>query len=539
MPALASIVSTFLTQVKNGLSVGSDLNNPGGSTIRGAADNYLRAQDLASVLELLQDAMSQPIELTVTAGSTTTTIEDGASTFVPGSQVGNTVVFASDTTTTALQGVEAVVLANTDRQLTVAALAGTPVTGDTYTIRGTLLDDLISELRDGGGTGDAPAGNAFSDNRIAAQALMRLLARSGSTPATGTLTATGQPANDATVTIGSKVYTFKTTLVLGDGNVLIGGTASDSLDNLIAAINLGAGGGTTYSVAGSTLTCTANAADGDTLTIGSKVYTFQTVLTNVDGNVLIGLAATNTLDNLIDAINLGAGGGTDYAAATTLNADVTAAAGAADTVTFLAKVAGVAGNLVATATDATDWAFTGAFLAGATLLNTDVTAAAGASDTMVVTAKAAMGAAGNAVAVADNHANLSWGVGITTLTGGADGAFTAPTVSRPGLLTASGSTTTTVELETAGIPFRIDQFKGQYLTLTSEAPRKIVSSDESSVTVSHAYSVAPSASVAASIAIDLFPSTTVYAGGQPGDNLRLSNLIDVAQAAVVAFTLPT
>jgi hypothetical protein len=60
-----------------------------------------------------------------------------------------------------------------------------------------------------------------------------------------------------------------------------------------------------------------NPALWQTVTIGSKVYTFQTVLTSVDGNVFIGASLTATLANLLNAINLGAGSGTAYAAATT------------------------------------------------------------------------------------------------------------------------------------------------------------------------------------------------------------------------------
>lgn len=69
-----------------------------------------------------------------------------------------------------------------------------------------------------------------------------------------------------------------------------------------------------------TATLTSNGtapANGVTVVIGSKTYTFQTSLTNVDGNVLIGVSAAVALDNLKSAINLSAGGGSTYAAATT------------------------------------------------------------------------------------------------------------------------------------------------------------------------------------------------------------------------------
>ena len=198
----------------------------------------------------------------------------------------------------------------------------------------------------------------------------------GASVPAGTLTLTGQPAADQTVTVGSKIYLFQTTLTDVDGNVLIGASASDTIDNLIAALNLGVGAGSVYatsmsantdvalaevgagdtmglytsnevpttdttdntswdvatSVPAGILTLTGNPTADQTITIGSKVYLFQTILTDVDGNVLIGAAATDTIDNLIAAINLGAGAGSTYATSMTANTDVAqAAVGAGDT----------------------------------------------------------------------------------------------------------------------------------------------------------------------------------------------------------------
>ena len=99
------------------------------------------------------------------------------------------------------------------------------------------------------------------------------------------------------------------------------------------------------------LTFGANAGDGDIVTIDAKVYTFQTVLTDVNGNVLIGATASDSLDNLIAAIVLGAGAGTLYATSMTLHPTVTAAAGAGDTMDATAKNQGVAGNSIVSTTD--------------------------------------------------------------------------------------------------------------------------------------------------------------------------------------------
>jgi len=111
-------------------------------------------------------------------------------------------------------------------------------------------------------------------------------------------------------------------------------------------------------VASGVLTLAANVINTEIVTIDAKVYTFQTVLTNVDGNVLIGAAATDSIDNLIAAITLGAGSGTLYAALTTLHPTVTAVAGAGDTMDAFAKTGGVAGNsIVSTEGSATaSWA---------------------------------------------------------------------------------------------------------------------------------------------------------------------------------------
>jgi len=63
-----------------------------------------------------------------------------------------------------------------------------------------------------------------------------------------------------------------------------------------------------------TFTATGNMADGDVIVIGTRSYKFQTVLTAVDGHVLIGGTTAATLLNLVNAINDNGGGtpGTDY-----------------------------------------------------------------------------------------------------------------------------------------------------------------------------------------------------------------------------------
>lgn len=60
-----------------------------------------------------------------------------------------------------------------------------------------------------------------------------------------TIGASVPTAND-TVAIGGKTYTWKASTTTGDGEVKIGGTIGASGDNLAAAINAGAGGGSVY-----------------------------------------------------------------------------------------------------------------------------------------------------------------------------------------------------------------------------------------------------------------------------------------------------
>lgn len=96
-----------------------------------------------------------------------------------------------------------------------------------------------------------------------------------------------------------------------------------------------------------TLTFTGQPGNTETVVIDGKTYTFETVLTNVDGHVLIGATLAASIANLQDAINLGAGSGVDYAAATTLHSTV-AAVGTATTLVVTAKAPGTGGNAIAT-----------------------------------------------------------------------------------------------------------------------------------------------------------------------------------------------
>jgi len=428
MPALDAVVTTFLTRVKSDLNTGSDISTPGAGNVRAAPKQYILAQDMAAVLDLLQDALDTA-EMTATGGSPSTLV-DGANTFITGTQQGNTVTFESDTTTAALRDTSAVILSNTSTTLTFTQpLAGTPVSGDTYRITGSMCDKHIEAIRGAGlGIGENPRGMQFAEAAITNDALTTFIRTVGSTPASSTLTFSGVGVNTQTVTTGTKVYTL------------------------------------------------------------------QTVLTNVDGNVLIGANAAATVANLVAAINLGAGVGTTYATLTTAN--------------------------------------------------TFVTAADGAGDTVVVTAKTLLGTAGNAIAIAETCTNASWTGGALFLAGGAGGATTARNIGTPGLLTAAGSTTERVNLASAQGSYQIDQLRGMQIVVGTEDPRIIVSNDEDSVLVNKVYGSAPSASTAVTITVPTnqafisVPTAGHLAGSGPGENLQLAETIRVAQAAAAAFVTP-
>lgn len=241
--------------------------------------------------------------------------------------------------------------------------------------------------------------------------------------ANGVLTLTGNAVADETVTIGSTVYTFKAA-VAAAFDVLVGINASDSIASLVAAINQ------TTSFATGTLTLTSVPGDAETVTLGSTVYTFNTVLGGAN-SVLIGGSASAAIDNLVAAITGGAGEGTVYGTGTVANADATAVAGAGDTMDATGLI--LSNNITSTETLSLG-SWTGVTLTGAagagfnygvgTSEHPDVVGADGVGDTMDATAKAT-GVAGNSVATVETMTNGSWGA--ATLENGDDGTEMAAT----------------------------------------------------------------------------------------------------------------
>lgn len=117
-----------------------------------------------------------------------------------------------------------------------------------------------------------------------------------------------------------------------------------------------------------TLAMPTNPSNTQTVTLGARTYTFQTTLTNVDGNVLIGGTAALSLANLYAAQAPGSNGGvagTNYAAATTAHSTIEASGAPSGTnLGVRAKTGGTAGNALATTTTVTGASFGGATLSG-------------------------------------------------------------------------------------------------------------------------------------------------------------------------------
>lgn len=218
------------------------------------------------------------------------------------------------------------------------------------------------------------------------------------------------PSNNDTVTIGSTVYTFKTTLTGAANEILIGADADATLQALADAINDGIAavaasgiltsdetkptaadtvtvGGKVYTfvaalteaIATATLTHDgSNPTAGDTVTVGNNVYEFVSSLTidrghgqsdpvELPNKVLIGADADTTLNNLVAAINGDTGEGTKYSFNTVQNPLVSAAAESSNASIMSARAGvGTAGNSIAKAETSShlDWDGAGATFTG-------------------------------------------------------------------------------------------------------------------------------------------------------------------------------
>jgi len=140
----------------------------------------------------------------------------------------------------------------------------------------------------------------------------------------------------------------------------------------------------------STLTSTGTAvANGDTVTIGTRVYTARTTLTygGLANEVLIGSVVDGSafLANLKKAINLTGTAGTDYGLGTTVNTDVVATTLTATTLKVWARTIGTTPNTLATTEGSTQLSWADTTLGGGTGTSDPGVTTAGATATIGTT----------------------------------------------------------------------------------------------------------------------------------------------------------
>jgi hypothetical protein len=217
--------------------------------------------------------------------------------------------------------------------------------------------------------------------------------------ASGTLTSDAtNPSNNDTLVIGTRTYTFKTTLTGASDEIKIGADAATTLDNVKSAINATAGAGSAYGtwtlindqVSATTNTDTTQLFVAKTVgNEGNLVATTETsshlawgattLAGGVDATanqVLIGASAAAALDNLKSAVNNSAGGGTVYSSNTTIHPNVNATTNTDTTQVFAANNAGSAGNSIATTETSTHLSFGATTLTGGLGAQVNVSAAA-------------------------------------------------------------------------------------------------------------------------------------------------------------------
>jgi len=217
----------------------------------------------------------------------------------------------------------------------------------------------------------------------------------GGNSSQGLLSLDVNPIDGDTMTIGTTEYRFKTimtqandiqigtTAVITQASVVatINGTGTAGMeyytatvtphplvrmgafaanDSIVTAIATGVAGDTIATTEtfdsdlnffdAVTLGTTAAGADGDTMTVDTKVYYFDLngALDDIDGHIEVGAATANTQANIVNAITLGGVPGTGYAANMTLHPTVTIDDFATDIAVLTAMLPGLAGNSIAT-----------------------------------------------------------------------------------------------------------------------------------------------------------------------------------------------
>lgn len=537
MPTLPTVTTDFLSALKASLNTGDSL----GQNLYAAPKNYLLAQDFATALELLQDALDSSSALTAISGTGIRTVFDGTratvtltltdiddldtETVTLGSKTytfqdtltdvdGN--VFVGVSTTTAAANLAAAInlgagsgtayAASTTAHPTVSAVASTNtvvvsallpgIAGNSIASTETLTDGSFGSATLLGGLDAFPGAGGLEG--------MKVVFTGNTTPSLAGVEATVASNTVYSVTFtedlpvaaaAGDTYTFKGAIfdsaidALRQGTSFGGVPAGNAFGEARVAKDALAKCITKFGTRASrALTLSANLSDGDTVTIGAKVYTFQATLTNVDGNVQIGASAAATISNFAAAVNLGSGSGTAYAAATTLHPSVTGTATSATVFTAQARNAGTSGN---------------------------------------------------SIPCTETSGTASWAG--ATLTGGTNSSsLPERTLSWAGMKCGTGSTESNI---VTNITMAIDQFRGKKCTISGES-RKIVQNTETDLVLEVDLTSAPAADVAISITEpDFDPNSEasilgVHPGMRSGENYMLAYMLDLAQSAVEGAANP-
>lgn len=227
----------------------------------------------------------------------------------------------------------------------------------------------------------------------------------------GTLTLTGVVIDGETFIVGDEIFEIDTDGIVGGGNIAID----------VSAFATASQGTLTVTGGGNQI------ADGDTVTIDTKIYTFKTTLTPTEGEILIGADDTAALLNLSNALDLAGAAGVDYSVAA-IHPTVTKISSDALTMIVEVRIPGTDGDSIVSTEVAAELSWDGGGTLGTTVAGVDcpaadadgvivtdvsagsslVTATQGGGTTVLMTVDIA-GVAGNAFVSTVAMANGSFG----------------------------------------------------------------------------------------------------------------------------------
>ncbi len=347
-------------------------------------------------------------------------------------------------------------------------------------------------------------------NGTAANSIVTTTGNANETFAGGTLASGTAGIAGSTVTVGATTYTFVTNLsTTATANEIVGGgLEATALTNLVSAVNLTAGAGTTYGT-GTAINASASAGSSNgtavvftakspasgnsygntvasttsgvgsfsnggtfaggqaasTVDIGGQTYTFVAAIDATANDVLIGTNAAASLTNLVDAVNngpAGTGSGTLYATGTALNTTAVGVAGTG-TATFTARANGTGGNALVSTTANTVNSFGGTTFANGTNGDSITIGATGAANTytFVTALSNTIANTANEILVGSTEAvdlaNLAGAVNGSSSGGQSAGTtYSTGTVANTYATAASAATAAVFTARTAGVSGNAD-----------------------------------------------------------------------------------